>query len=36
MSPLEVASMLSAPGVQLDKLRYRAGSWILEGVIYAK
>lgn len=36
MPPLEVAAVLGAPGVQLDKLSYRAGSWFLEGVIHAK
>lgn len=36
LSPLEIASILNVPGVQLDKLSYRAGSWFLEGVIYAK
>ncbi|MYM99007.1 type 4b pilus protein PilO2 [Duganella vulcania] len=36
VSPLEVAAMLDMPGVRLERLRYRAGIWSLEGVIYAK
>jgi hypothetical protein len=36
VSPLEVAAMLESPGIRLEKLRYRAGVWFLEGVIYAK
>jgi hypothetical protein len=36
ISPLEVASILSAPGIRLDKLSYHAGLWSMEGMIYAK
>ncbi|MFS2008010.1 type 4b pilus protein PilO2 [Duganella sp. CT11-25] len=36
ISPLEVASILDMPGIRLERLRYRAGIWSLEGVIYAK
>ncbi len=36
MSPLEVAAILSQPGIRLEKLTYRAGQWSIEGVIYAK
>ncbi|MBJ7311955.1 type 4b pilus protein PilO2 [Rugamonas sp. CCM 8940] len=36
LPPLEVAAMLSQPGVRIDKLIYRAGAWSIEGVMYAK
>ncbi|UOD29658.1 type 4b pilus protein PilO2 [Massilia violaceinigra] len=36
VSPLEVAAMLEMPGIRIEKMRYRAGIWSLEGVIYAK
>ncbi|MFB9241728.1 type 4b pilus protein PilO2 [Massilia antarctica] len=36
VSPLEVAAILDMPGIRLERLRYRAGIWSLEGVIYAK
>jgi hypothetical protein len=34
--PLELASILTQPGVRLDKLSYRNGEWQIEGAIYAK
>jgi hypothetical protein len=36
VSPLEVATILDRPGIRLERLRYRAGIWSLEGVVYAK
>jgi hypothetical protein len=32
----DIASVLSQPGVRLNKLAYRQGEWSLEGVAYAK
>jgi hypothetical protein len=32
----DIASVLSQPGVRVDKLTYRQGDWFLEGVAYAK
>jgi hypothetical protein len=34
--PLEIATLLSKPGVRLDRLSYRNGVWTMEGVIYVK
>jgi hypothetical protein len=34
--PSEIATVLTQPGVRLDKLSYRSGEWLIEGVIYAK
>lgn len=36
MPPTEVATVLTQPGVRLEKLAYREGAWSIEGVIYAK
>jgi hypothetical protein len=36
MSPVDVAAILSAPGIRLDKLTYRGTTWSMEGAIYAK
>jgi hypothetical protein len=36
VSPLEVAALLDMPGIRIERMRYRAGIWSLEGVIYAK
>ncbi|RJF92122.1 type 4b pilus protein PilO2 [Noviherbaspirillum saxi] len=36
MPPADVASILIQPGVRLEQLTYRAGEWVIEGVIYAK
>ena len=35
-SPLELATVLSQPGIRLEKLAYRGGVWSIEGVIYEK
>ncbi|WAC74558.1 type 4b pilus protein PilO2 [Roseateles sp. SL47] len=32
----DIASVLSQPGIRLDRLAYRQGDWFLEGVAYAK
>ncbi len=34
--PQELAQVLALPGVRTNKLAWRQGEWILEGVIYAK
>ncbi|MGZ3240127.1 MAG: type 4b pilus protein PilO2 [Burkholderiaceae bacterium] len=36
LPPTEVATILSQPGVRLNKLSYHSGDWSIEGVIYAK
>jgi len=36
MPVIESAAILSQSGVRMDKLTYRDGSWLIEGVIYAK
>jgi hypothetical protein len=36
MPPTEIATILSQPGIRLNKLSYRSGAWSIEGVIYAK
>ncbi|MET3133302.1 hypothetical protein AAKU55_003592 [Oxalobacteraceae bacterium GrIS 1.11] len=36
LSPLEIADILSKPGIRLDKLMFHGGFWSMEGVIYAK
>lgn len=35
LSPLSVASLLDEPGVRLDEVSYRDGTWSIEGVVYA-
>lgn len=34
--PGDIASILSQPGIRLNKLSYRNGEWTIEGMIYAK
>ena len=34
--PGQIATELSQAGVRLEKLSYRSGEWLIEGVIYAK
>lgn len=34
--PTEVATILSQPGVRIDKLVHRGGAWSIEGVMYAQ
>jgi hypothetical protein len=36
LHPTEVASILSRPGIRIDKLIYRGSAWTIEGVMYAK
>jgi hypothetical protein len=36
LPPLEIATLLSKPGVRLERLSYRNGAWSMEGVIYVK
>ena len=36
LQPADIATSLSLPGTRINKLSYRAGDWIVEGVIYAK
>jgi hypothetical protein len=36
LPPVEVATILSQPGIRVDKLVYRGGAWSIEGVMYAK
>ncbi|NRR33759.1 type 4b pilus protein PilO2 [Oxalobacteraceae bacterium] len=34
--PMELAGLLSRPGVRIEQVIYRAGAWSIEGVMYAK
>ncbi|MEN3292539.1 MAG: hypothetical protein V7642_1792 [Burkholderiales bacterium] len=34
--PVDIATILSEPGVRVEKLIYRGGAWTIEGVMYAK
>jgi hypothetical protein len=34
--PADIATILSEPGVRVEKLIYRGGAWTIEGVMYAK
>jgi hypothetical protein len=34
--PTDIATILSEPGVRIDKLIYRGSAWTIEGVMYAK
>jgi hypothetical protein len=34
--PVEIAAMFTEPGIRLEKLSYRGGEWLIEGVVYAK
>lgn len=36
LSPVTVATVLDRPGVRLDKIAYKGGTWSIEGVMYAK
>ncbi|MGH8808337.1 MAG: type 4b pilus protein PilO2 [Noviherbaspirillum sp.] len=36
LAPADVATVLELPGVRIDKLIFRGGSWSIEGVMYAK
>jgi hypothetical protein len=36
MSPVTAAEFLSQAGVRLDRITWHAGSWSIEGVVYAK
>jgi hypothetical protein len=36
LSPVTVATILDRPGVRLEKIAYKGGTWSLEGVMYAK
>jgi hypothetical protein len=36
MPPMEIATILNRPGVRIDKMLYRGGTWAIEGVVYAK
>jgi hypothetical protein len=36
MAPTEVLPVLAQPGIRLEQITYRAGEWLIEGVIYAK
>lgn len=36
LPPLELAALLDLPGIRLERLTYKGGTWIFEGVIYAK
>lgn len=36
LPPREIAAILNAPGVRLNKLSYHNGDWSYEGVMYAK
>jgi hypothetical protein len=34
VSPVDIARILSRPGIRIEKLIYRAGAWSIEGVMY--
>jgi hypothetical protein len=36
LAPVEVAGILSHPGVRIEKLVYASGAWSIEGVMYGK
>ncbi len=36
LPPIEVATILDRPGVRLEKIAYKHGTWSIEGVMYAK
>lgn len=36
LAPQSLPSMLAMPGLRLEKITYRSGTWSLEGVLYAK
>lgn len=36
LPPIDIAAILSRPGIRLEKLIYRSGAWSIEGVMYAK
>jgi hypothetical protein len=36
LAPAELVELFSKPGYRLEKIRYQAGAWTIEGVLYAK
>jgi hypothetical protein len=36
IAPVDVAVVLERPGVRIEKLTYRDGEWLIDGVMYAK